>query len=66
MISRMVSIPGTTAVADIRNSGTDWWWYDLYDENGSNIGHDCLNLNGLTVTPKQVARIAFILEVDAA
>lgn len=77
---RMIRIPGTTclALANKSRRAPGWWSYFLYDEcdeRGAMLGSasgvrllaaDAINLAGLSVTPEQVARIAFILEVDHA
>ena len=70
--NHIVPVPGTSAVAYLGNfeAEPDGWVYSLYDVDDDHeeslIATGSLNLHGLNVTAEQVARIAFLLEVDYA
>lgn len=62
----MIPIPGTSAVAFVNKSkrAPGWWSYTLFDEHGKVFGTDAIDFTGLDVDAQQVARVAFLLEVD--
>ena len=61
-----VRIPGTDAVAylGIHDHSPSVWYYSLWTENDDLVSTGELDLSGLTLTPAQVARVAFLLDVD--
>lgn len=73
-----VKIPGTSCVARLGNRqelDPGHWFYTLWDEVGIStedpteteeqmIAQGSMDLDGLTVTPEQVARVAFLLECE--
>lgn len=62
----MIPVPGTSVSAWVNKSryAPGYWSYSLFDERGACIATDGVNFEGLDVDAQQVARIAFLLEVD--
>jgi hypothetical protein len=62
----LILVPGTTVAAWVYPSkhAPGYWSYTLFDEDGKAFATDGVNFSGLDVDAQQVARIAFILEVD--
>jgi hypothetical protein len=63
-----VSIPGTTVTASfgVRDSAPNTWVYSLWTQGDELVSVGELVLPGLRMTPEQVARVAFLLDVDYA
>lgn len=64
-------VPGTdvTCYLGVRDSRPNEWIYSLWTGEGDDemaLVTGSLDLSGLSVTPQQVARVAFLLEVDYA
>lgn len=64
-----VPISGSSVVASlgVHDNDPERWIYSLWDEADNEldmISVGTLDLTGLTVTPSQVGRIAFILDVE--
>jgi hypothetical protein len=70
----VVPVPGTnvTCYIGVRDAAPDTWFYSLWSGRDGQEGDTKLVATGdvtidhLFVTPQQVARIAFLLEVDYA
>lgn len=63
-----VRIPGTDVTAWVARSAADpgTWVYSLWTAEDEFIASDVLPLDGLEVTPEQVARAGFLLSVEYA
>lgn len=61
----MIPVPGTDVEAWVVKSryAPGWWSYTLFDSNGGVVGSDAVRMPD-QVTQEQVARIAFLLEVE--
>lgn len=70
--NHIVKVPGTCVVAYLGNFAAepDGWVYSLYDASNEEyadeefIASGSLDFPGLNVSAEQVARVAFLLEVD--
>lgn len=62
----MIPVRGSECIAGVHKSthAPGWWSYVLYDGEGKMIGSDAIDFTGTVVTPDQVARVAFLLEVE--
>lgn len=69
LTNHIVPIPGSTVTAylGVWDKAPDEWIYTLFDENDNDIagGSFCIpQPDTYTITPEQVANIAFLLEVE--
>lgn len=69
--NHVVEISGSTVTAylAVRDSSPDEWIYTLWeqDEEGEElVSYGDLNLSPMKPTPAQVARVAFLLDVEYA
>lgn len=74
LTNHIVKVPGTTVTAYLAEWTSEErkgeWTYSLWDEDSADmynacIGNDTMDLSGFhNVTPDQVARMAFLLEVE--
>lgn len=62
----VVPIPGSTVAAHLGvHDGSSHWAYSIWGSNDSSlIAAGWLDMTGIQVTPDQVGRVAYLLEVE--
>lgn len=65
-MSFTVEVPGTRVVAEVgRRHGTQEWAYTLWDDHKTEpVARGVIDFHPMRVTPDQVARVAFLLELE--